>query len=196
MRAEPIGVLRTWDFRWAEASVPTALAIYWGEDLWGRVRADAERDGLPVDDYMAGRATARQRLEALAAAVDQLQRDFGTWKTPWGEINRFQRLTADIVQPFSDAAPSLPVGFTAGRWGSLAAFGARSFNGSKKLYGDRVRAKAVTAGGQSSDPRSPHFDDQAGHYAQGRLRDVHFHRDQLEGHIRRRYQPGPEAPGR
>src|SRR3712207_7964790 len=41
---------------------------------------------------------SQQRLQALAAASDKLAADFGTWRTPWGEINRFQRLTGDIVQ--------------------------------------------------------------------------------------------------
>ena len=77
-------------------------------------------------------APSRQ-LQALAAASDRLARDFGTWKTPWGEINRFQRLTGDIVQPFNDAGPSIPVGFTSARWGSLASFGARTLSGTKKM---------------------------------------------------------------
>ena len=86
-------------------------------------------------DYMATRATAAQRLGALAAATGRLTRDFGTWKTPWGEINRFQRLTGDIVQRFDDAGPSMPVPFTSSRWGSLASFGARTYPGTKRMYG-------------------------------------------------------------
>jgi acyl-homoserine-lactone acylase len=39
-------------------------------------------------------------------------------------------------------------------------------------FGERVRAKAVTAGGGSGDPSSPHFNDQALRYAQGELRRV------------------------
>jgi acyl-homoserine lactone acylase PvdQ len=66
-------------------------------------------------------------VQALAAASDKLAADFGSWKTPWGDINRFQRLTDDIVHPFSDAGPSIPVGFSSARWGSLASYGARSY---------------------------------------------------------------------
>jgi acyl-homoserine lactone acylase PvdQ len=57
-------------------------------------------------------------------------------------------------------------------------------------FGDRVQAKAVTAGGQSGDPSSPHFNDQASRYSTGELRDVYFNRPQLEGHIERQYHPG------
>ena len=53
--------------------------------------------------YVGTKAPAGAALQALAAASDKLAADFGTWKTPWGDINRFQRLTGDIVQPFDDA---------------------------------------------------------------------------------------------
>ena len=201
--AEQIGLLRDWDLRWSVSSVPTSLAVFWGEELWRRVTADATRTGVTVYDYLASRVTPRQRLEALAAASDTLQANFGTWKTPWGDINRFQRLTGDIVQPFNDSGPSIPVGFTSSRWGSLASFGARSYKGSRKIYGtsgnsfvavvefgDSVRARAVTAGGESGDPRSTHFNDQAERYSTGNLREVYFYRSQLTGHTEREYHPG------
>jgi acyl-homoserine-lactone acylase len=201
--AEQITVLRDWDYRWSVSSVPNSLAIYWGDDLWQRVTADARKAGVSTYQYIETKATPQQKLDSLAAASDKLQADFGTWKTPWGEINRFQRLTADIVHPFDDAAPSIPVGFPSARWGSLASYGARPYKGSKKIYGtsgnsfvavvefgDRVRAKAVTAGGESGDPKSPHFNDQAQRYAAGDLRDVYFYRQQLDGHTRRTYRPG------
>ena len=57
-------------------------------------------------------------------------------------------------------------------------------------FGDRVRARAVTAGGESGDPKSPHFNDQATRYSTGALRDVYFYRPQLEGHTKRQYHPG------
>ena len=201
--AEQIALMRKWDYRWSEASVPTSLAVYWGEELWRRVSADAETEDMSVYDFMGTRTTPAQRLEALAAASDRLARDFGRWNIAWGEINRFQRLTGDIVQPFHDAKPSLPVGFTSSRWGSLAAFGARTWPGTRKLYGtsgnsfvavvefgDSVRAKAITAGGESGHPSSPHFNDQARRYSRGQLRDVYFYPSQLRGHVARRYRPG------
>jgi acyl-homoserine-lactone acylase len=35
-------------------------------------------------DYIATRATAEQKLQALATASDRLRQDFGDWRTPWG----------------------------------------------------------------------------------------------------------------
>ena len=201
--AEQIEQLRAWDHRWSVSSVPTSLAVYWGDEMVRQVAAEARKSGLAADDYIATRVPGQQLLQSLATASDKLAADFGTWKTPWGDINRFQRLNDDLVQPFNDAAPSIPVGFTSGNWGSIASFGARAYPGTKKRYGNSgnsfvavvefgptVRAKAVTAGGESGSPASPHFDDEAGRYATGSLRDVYFYRSQLKGHTEREYHPG------
>jgi acyl-homoserine lactone acylase PvdQ len=201
--SEQVALLREWDLRWSGSSVATSLAIAWGDELGSMVGADARRAGMSTDDYMVRRASPEQQLKALATASDTLTARFGTWKTAWGEINRFQRLTGDLAQPFNDSGPSIPVGFTSSRWGSLAAFGARSYRGSKKIYGtsgnsfvaavefgDSVRARAITAGGLNSDPASPHFNDQAVRYSTGDLREVYFYPSQLEGHTERAYRPG------
>jgi acyl-homoserine-lactone acylase len=201
--AEPVKTLREWDLRWSATSIPTTLAVFWGTQLTRRDSAGAQRAGLPVEEYIVTRVPPERKLEALAAAVDKLTADFGTWQTPWGEINRFQRLTGAIVQPFNDAAPSIPVAFPSARWGSLASFGARAYRGTRKFYGtsgnsfvavvefgDSVRARAVTAGGESGDPASPHFNDQAVRYSKGDLREVYFYRSQLKGHTEREYHPG------
>jgi acyl-homoserine-lactone acylase len=141
-------------------------------------------------------------LTTLATASDKLAVEFGTWRTPWGRVNRFQRLTGEIVQPFNDAAPSIPVPFTSSLWGSLASFGARQYPGTKQWYGssgnsfvavvefgEKVRARAVTAGGESGNPESKHFKDEAERYASGNLRDVYFYPEQLKGHTERTYHP-------
>jgi len=187
--ADQIAALKAWDHRWSVSSTPTSLAVYYGERAGG-----GRRGGTPRGE---------QLLEALAAASDKLAADFGSWKTPWGDINRFQRLTDDINPTFDDAKPSIPVGFTSSRWGSLASFGARAYPNTKKMYGntgnsfvavvefgDRVRAKAVTAGGLNGDPKSPHFNDQAERYAKGDLREVYFYRPDVEKHSERTYRPG------
>ena len=202
--AEQIKLLRAWDLRWSATSVPTSLAVFWGEDVQRRVGAAARQAGMPAPDYIgSGKVPADQLLQSLAAASDRLAADFGTWKTPWGDINRFQRLTGDIVQPFNDAGPSIPVMFTSATWGSLASFGARAYQGTKKWYGtsgnsfvavvefgETVRARAVTAGGESGNPASLHFNDQAKRYSTGELREAYFYRAQLKGHTGREYHPG------
>jgi acyl-homoserine-lactone acylase len=198
-------VLRGWDYRWSAASVPTTLAVSWGDTLMARVH-----DRVPVNpemaiyDYMADSTSAAEKLDALRAAVDRLTRDFGSWHTAWGKVNRFQRPGPDPARPFDDARPSVPVPFTSSTWGSLAAISSRTYPGTRRRYGrygntfvavvefgrDSVRAIAVTPGGESGDPASPHYNDQAERYAEGRLRPVYFYPGQLEGHTERAYRPG------
>jgi acyl-homoserine-lactone acylase len=200
---EPIEVLRGWDRRSAMDSVPTALAILWGQALIERNGAQAKQAELPVYDYLVEHLTDPERLDALNAAIDGLQRDFGGWRIAWGEINRFQRRTDDIVQPFDDEAPSLPVGFAPGEWGALASFDSIKPRHTKKIYGSSgnsfvaavefgpiVRAKAIMSGGESGDPASPHFKDQAQMFVAGEFRDVLFTPEDVQKHAQRRYHPG------
>ena len=200
--AGPIRALRHWDYRWGGESIANTIASFWGEEMWKLTAGPEWDDGLPVYQRLT-RVSAAQKLAALTAAVARLRREFGRWDVPWGEVNRFQRVSPAIDHPFSDAAPSIPVPFSSGRWGSLASFGAAPKPGTKKWYGTsgnsfvavvefgrRVRARAVTAGGESGNLMSPHFNDQAARYAAGALRDVYFYPDELKRHIERRYRPG------
>ena len=201
--AEQVAELRGWDLRWSAISIPTSLAVFWGEEIRRQTAQQARAAGMPVEDFVSTKATRQQLLQALDTVTGRLTADFGSWRTAWGDINRFERVNGDIVQPFRDSAPSIPVPFTSAVWGSLASFGARPYPGTKKWYGtsgnsfvavvefgDKVRAKAVTAGGESGNPASPHFLDQAARYSTGNLRDVYFYRSQLKGHVQRQYHPG------
>jgi acyl-homoserine-lactone acylase len=201
--AEQISALRGWDLRWGVSSVPTSLAVFWGEEIRKRVGGEAKKEGAYLSDYICAKVPAEVLLQSLSDASDRLTADFGTWKTQWGDINRFQRLNDEIFPAFSDAGPSIPVGFTSSFWGSLASFGARPYPGTKKWYGtsgnsfvavvefgEKVRARAVTAGGESGLPSSPHFNDEAERYATGNLREVYFYPSQLRGHTEREYHPG------
>ena len=88
--AEQIALLRTWDLRWSVTSVPTSLAVFWGEEL--RRPLGSRRTGFTsVDDI--GKLPAQQLLQSLAEASGKLQADFGTWKTQWGDI--VQRLRTE-----------------------------------------------------------------------------------------------------
>jgi acyl-homoserine-lactone acylase len=199
---EPIMTLLGWDRRTSADSVPTALAIFWGQELRERKGPEARDADEPVYDYLVGHLIPSDRIDALTAAVAKLQRDFGDWRIPWGAINRYQRLTDDIVQPFDDAKPSLPVGFAPSNWGALASFDAAYPRKTKKIYGSVgnsfvaavefgpiIHAKAIMSGGDSGDPKSPHFTDQAHMFVQGRFRDVLFSREDVMAHAERSYHP-------
>jgi acyl-homoserine-lactone acylase len=201
--AEPIGVLRGWSYRWSADSVAQSLAMSWASSLRKALNASPKENSDLVTRRLARDTSAAQKIEALEDAVSMLQRDFGRWQVPWGEINRFQRISGAIKPPYDDNAPSIAVPFANGNYGSLASVRSGPKPGTKRWYSDygnsfvavvefgpRVRARAVTAGGESGDPSSPHFNDEAGRYASGALRDVYFYPDQLNGHVERRYRPG------
>jgi len=201
--AEPIGMLRHWDKKWAADSEPTSLAVFFGEALWAKGEKPARAAKQTVWDWMSANATPAQYLDALGEAAGKLGQDWGSIHVKWGEINRFQRNDAAIVQTFSDEKPSMAVPFTSSRWGSLASFGAKAYPGTKRWYGTsgnsfvavvefgpKIRAWAVTAGGESGNPSSPHFLDEAGRYATGNLRPVYFYDADLNGHVERVYRPG------
>ena len=189
---EPITTLRQWDYRYALSSVAMSLANAYGEEM-GRVsrsNRNASRDNAAM-------------LGALARVTTKLTGDFGTWNTPWGEINRFQRLDGRITAVYDDAKPSIPVPFASSNWGSLAAFSQNGVRNTKRIYGNRgnsfvavvefgprIMAKTSLAGGVSGDPASPYFMNQAEDYAKGQFKSVHYYRDDVEKNAKRTYHPG------
>ena len=195
-RASAAALLGAWDDRWSLTSIETSLAVFWGEALWERGKDPAAALGIGVNAWIKTKASDADKLAALDTAMARLTADFGSWQVPWGEINRYQRNDAAIVQTFDDAKPSVAIPFASAQWGSLASFGAKRYPGTKRYYGTygnsfvaavefgpKVRARAVTAGGESGDPASPHFADQVGRYAAGNLRTVYFWPEDQAGHI-------------
>ena len=201
--AGSIDTLRGWDYRWSAGSVAQALAMVFGDELRKVLNPPKDEPGNKSMMRLGRDTSPAQKLQALADASARLKRDFGWSSVAWGEINRFQRISAAIDHPFSDAARSIPVPFASSAYGTLAAFGSAPKPGTKRWYGTsgnsfvavvefgkRVRARAVTAGGESGNPMSPHFNDEAERYASGSLREVYFYPEQLKGHTERRYKPG------
>jgi acyl-homoserine lactone acylase PvdQ len=200
--APAIEALRRWDLRVDVDSVPMSLAYFYGMQYRDSGANPLGLRGMALIDYFGSQSPPAERLKVFAAAVSRLVDDFGRWDTPWGEINRFQRLSGDIDLAFDDDAPSLPVGMASGDWGALASYRAVRRD-TRRLYGisgnsfvavvefgEKLRAKSLLAGGQSGDPASPHFDDQAGHYVRGEFKEVAFYPKDVEARAQRRYHPG------
>ncbi|MGI4733958.1 MAG: penicillin acylase family protein [Janthinobacterium lividum] len=204
---QAIEVLRGWDLRYAKTSVAQTLAIYWGERVQklgrSRVPAGQALDYLSLTAFTIEHTTPEEKVAALAETLAELTRDFGHWQVAWGEVNRYQRLTGRLQETYDDEQPSLPVAFTSSAWGSLAAFGAHTYPGTKKRYGNvgnsfvavvefgpRVVARSVVTGGVSSHPDSKHFTDQAPLYVEGQFKDVWFYSEDVAQHVERAYHPG------
>ena len=200
---EPIGLLKKWDFATGKDSVAMTLAHFYGMNYLARTTFPDDMSEMEWITMLGTTTSPAQRLEVFAETVAMLEADFGDWRTPWGEINRFQRLSGAIDLDYDDAKPSLAVGMANSRWGALADFGAERREGTKRLYGDngnsfvavvefgdRLRAKSILVGGQSNDPASPHFDDQAPLYVDHEFKDVAYYREDVERLARERYRPG------
>ncbi len=200
---QQINALRDWDLRATVDSVPTSLAVFWAQDMWDTHAKAAAAIRMPLMHYMRDKLSPQERLEALGRASAKLTANFGSWRTPWGEINRFQRVSGDIRQQYDDDKPSLPVPYASGNWGSLAAYGMSAKQTTRRIYGDRgnsfvaavefgpkVKARSILAGGNSGDPASKHFMDQAEMYARGEFKDVLFYKEDIEKNLERKYHPG------
>jgi acyl-homoserine lactone acylase PvdQ len=205
--AEPVSVLRQWDFRSGENSIATTLAVDWGRQLMPAIQRtpiDAgDVDQVSKTKRFAAVATFRELAVPLLTAVRQLEKTFGKWQIPWGDINRFQRLTNEEEERYDDSQPSLPVGFASAQWGMLASYNSRTFAGTSKRYGmsgnsfvaavefgKRVKAKSVLAGGVSGDPSSKHFTDQAPLYTKGDFKEVWYYKEDVLKHAEKTYHPG------
>ena len=203
---DAVDLLGKWDYRTSESSVAMSLAHYYGTHYLRKGNRPEGMNEMELLTYFGNDSPEEERLEIFNEVVLKLIQDFGSWEIPWGEIHRYQRLNGDIRQPFNDALPSMPIGFASGRWGALAAYGARYHNNTKKIYGtrgnsfvavvefgDKVKAKSILAGGQSGDVDSPHFDDQIEQYAKAEFKDVVFYKEDVVDSALRTYRPGEQA---
>lgn len=204
---EPITILKNWDYYSNETSIATSLATEWAlklNPILQKVYVDqGETDQIENTIKFARNATPDQLLPQLQLVVNELTTKFGTWQIPWGEINRFQRLSGAINLKYDDKLKSLPIGFGPALWGSLPAFKSDYREGTQKRYGyngnsfvcavefgPKIKAKSLLAGGNSSDPKSKHFDDQSEMYQKGTFKDVLFYKEEVEKNAERSYHPG------
>ena len=201
--APVIEALSTWDTVVSVQSIPMTVAHFYGLAVQEARPEDSELSRMVWLTRFAESARARQQLDLLQSVVRRLTADFGRWDVPWGEVNRFQRLDGAIEQHYDDRKASLPVGMASGRWGALAAFGAKRGENTRRIYGyrgnsfvaivefgDRVRARSILAGGQSGNPDSSHFMDQAQRFVNRQFKEVAFYREDVEARATRRYRPG------
>lgn len=209
--AQPIAVLKQWDYIADTTSVGTTLATLWVEKM---IPINLEKLPSPRTQEESYSVTngarlrsddipAAQRLDSLARVIDELQRDFGTWEVAWGELNRFQRLEKENT--FDDNRKSWAVTATPGYMGSLNAYVSRKAKNTKRRYGatgntfvavvefgDKLRGKSILTGGASSDPDSPHYTDQVEGYISGDYKDIIFYKKDVLDGATKIYKPGQE----
>ncbi|MDQ6814964.1 MAG: penicillin acylase family protein, partial [Bacteroidota bacterium] len=202
--AESMAFLKSWNRNSTDTSVASTIAIEFGYRFLQKAPVmtnpySASHAVEQLDNTLAT-TTAPERLKLLSETLNDLEKRFGTWKTSWGKVNRYQR-PAD--GNFDDAKESLPVGLAAATFGSLPSFASRRLPGMNKRYGvsgnsfvacvefgKKVKAKSVITGGQSFDPASKHYTDQAEMYIKGQFKEVLFYKEDVLKHVEKQYHPG------
>ena len=181
--SDPIDLLKAWDKNSSASSAATTLAIEWASRIMRNV-------------------SPAEKLNLLYETIKDLEKRFGSWKVQWGDVNRYQRVGND--ENFDDEKPSLAVGLASATWGSIPSYqSSRRVANSNKRYGfsgnsfiacvefgKKVKAKSIITGGQSFDPSSQHFTDQAQMYIDGNFKDALFYKEDVLKHIERKYHPG------
>lgn len=203
--AEPFKALQSWDKRSSATSVATTLAVLWGNTMMAEQmpKAKTVEEGTYATERIATMAKTIDRqlqLRYFVKTLTDLKAKYGTWKVQWGDINRYQRLADG---KFDDKQPSIPVGQVSSAFGQLPSFVSRQMPGTEKRYGysgnsfiaavefgKTIKAKSLITGGQSFDPSSKHFTDQAQMYVDGQFKDVLFYKADVLKHVERQYHPG------
>jgi acyl-homoserine-lactone acylase len=201
---EPVQFLRHWDKRTAANSAATTLAIEWGSLVFRDMPPSKTSEESTYQTERVNKLlrsiSNKQLIDYFNTAINALKKQYNTWDVKWGDINRYQR-PADGVT-FNDNAPSLPVGLTSSAFGQLPSFQSRimntrnryGFSGNSFIaaveFGPRIKAKSIITGGQSFNPASKHFTDQAEGYIEGRFKDVLFYKTDVLRHVEKTYHPG------
>lgn len=200
---EPIEMLRNWDMKVSKESVGMSLGHFYISNYLQKGPRPQGMSLMERVNYYGMDTPLKERLDIFEEVVKKMEEDFGSWNIAWGEISRLQRLDGHYKMTFDDDKPSVAVGMASGNWGALASFGSRGTDDTKKVYGtygnsfvavvefgEKVKAKSILAGGQNSDPNSPHFFDQAQRYADADFKEVAYYREDVEKRAKETYQPG------
>ena len=189
---QAVALLRDWDHVSRTDSVAMTIYTRWH----GAMRKKPE--------------TAQNLTETLAQSLAELERNFGSWKTQYGELNRLARSTGPARPPFGNPAfddkdPSLPL--AAVNEDDGAVFTLRTVPGvegrrrygvhgdtyvSVVEFGPKTRARSVMTFGESGDPRSPHFEDQAALFSKGEFKESWFTLEEVKANAESAYHPGEE----
>ncbi|MCF7886654.1 MAG: penicillin acylase family protein [Candidatus Marinimicrobia bacterium] len=180
---QAIEVLANWNKRGDVNSIATTLFVLWHEKV---SNSDKESEF--------------KQITSLIEVIEECDSIYGNWRIPWGEINRLQRPKQGS---YNDERNSLPIGGVNDQLGTIFAIRSRQRNNTEERYGyygqsyvcviefgDRVKSKSITPFGQSSNPKSPHYFDQATLFAKKKFKKSWYYLTEIKNNLERVYHPG------
>lgn len=138
-----------------------------------------------------GLSDAAKAVEAFRWAVDETIRRYGALDVAWGEVHRVRRGDVDVPVGgcASDEGCFRVLTYAPTSDGKLQAVGSDGWILAVE-FGDQPRAYSILAYGESPNPSSPYFADQAAMFARGELKPVAWSVGEVDAQTVRRYRPG------
>ena len=117
-------MLKKWDSKVSISSIEMTLAQFYINTYHESGKIPTMSYGkrtsrLARFEYMSLESPPEERMAIFEKSLQKLIEDFGSWKTPWGEFNRYQRNDGEIFQNFDDTKKSIPVGMASSKWGAI-----------------------------------------------------------------------------
>jgi len=212
IQEKAVSYLEKWDHNADTNSIAQTIAVEWATEWAKKIPPPStEEEGTQAVkkyDRMVNEVSNSDKLSLLTITLKNLQSRYGTWEMPWGQINRYQRVSPGAA--FNDSAWSLAVAQTSSKWGQMPAFESRQmatnehnttqyrygYSGNSFVaavsFGKKIEAKTIITGGQSRWANDKHFTDQAQMYINGNFKTVHFYKSDVLAHKVTSYKPGLE----
>jgi penicillin amidase len=199
----PVTELKGWDHVSTTKSVAMTLFALWQARVYQIIAASSS---VPAAIVLKDDKDPWFKIRALEEISGELRKSFGTWRVAWGDINQLQRVSSGGDQPFDDNRPSLGVPGGPSWLGMVFAFDTRTSPGQRRQYGiqghsyvsvvefgPEVKARSILVMGETANPKSPHYFDQAPLYVRQEFKPAWFTVEEVRTNAESAYHPG-EVP--
>jgi len=187
--APALDLLAKWNGRMDKESAAASLYRMFHEQL----RRLGGQGRISREDVIAGKMDGKQQLallEALGAAAEHLRKEYGRLEVPWGEIHRVGRGDKDFPCSGGESGSGTTLRAVGERQAGKKIIGRSGQSCTQLVVFKKTGAVSwsATPWGQSDDPKSPHYSDQAEKlFSNSLLKPTWFNEADLQaGHVESR----------